>query len=346
MVTVEMSDDATDTPSRVETQPTIHHRREDGDSAADVETTERLRDQVRRLENKNQRLQQQYESTQQSRSRQTVIGLAVVGGLAAGAAYLVPSAQEVLFTIAATGLFAAVLAYTLTPDRFVPVDIGEGIYESLALNEQAVADELGLSNTRVYATTNVGPRLFVPEIDAYDRAVVDGQGDGDVTHRLSEPFVVSDLASQSGLALRPTARTLLSSFTDDHGNTLPENPADAAVALQEGVTEVFELARKVTVDVDAADGRVTFAVKGQLFGPLTRFDHPVASFFGAGLAEALSQPIELSVEETDAGSFVTCRWAVDAAADVESESESESESEPDAESTSATDTADDVTASQ
>lgn len=342
-----MSNDATDTPSATETQPTIHHRRDGEDGAVGTETTERLRDQVRRLENRNRRLQQQYESTQQSRSRQTVIGLAVVGGLAAGAAYLVPSAQEVLFTIAATGLFAAVLAYTLTPDQFVPVDIGEGIYESLSLNEQAVADELGLSNTRVYAATDVGMRLFVPEIDAYDRAVVQAQAaDGDVRHRLSEPFVVSELASQSGLSLRPTARTLLSSFTDDHGNTLPEDPADAAVALQEGVTDVLELARDVTVDVDPADGRVTFAVSGQLFGPMTRFDHPVASFFGVGLAQALSQPIELSVEETDDGSFVTCWWAVDAAAGGESEAEPEPESELDAESTSATDTADDVTASQ
>ncbi|WP_136592387.1 hypothetical protein [Salinigranum halophilum] len=297
-----MSEDRVNRSVPTDSVPATDSRRSDGEPIDD------LQDEIRRLRQKNRRLREKYEETQQTRTLQTVLGLAAVGLLAGVTAIVVPSTQEVLFTIAATGLFAAVLTYTLTSDRFVPVEVGEGIYESLSYNEQAIANSLGLSEVRVYVPTDFGPRLFVPEIDAYNRSVTELRGDTDTVHQLREPFVVSELASESGLSLRPTASTLLSTFSEQRGNSLPSEPTEAVVVLAEGATDVLELAREVQTDVDARSGRATFEVQGQLFGPLTRFDHPVTSFFGAGLTKALSKPVEVSLSETDDGPFVICQW--------------------------------------
>jgi hypothetical protein len=286
----------------------------DGENAADDDTREALVEEVnalraraRRLEEENDRLREQYASVRESRYTRTALGLAGVGVVFGLAGLVVTSAQEVLFAIAAAGLFGAVLTRYLTPERFVPHDVSEGLFAVFAENEAAIASQLGLSTTRVYLTTDRGPRLFVPEVDAYDRSLLDD------TAAFDDPLVVDDSAARSGLVLRPSADPLLHSLGADRefGST----PTAAAETLAETVTEVFELATHVESTKDPDENRLVFEVTDSLFGSPTRFDHPVVSLFGAGLASALETPVTVDVttaaRDGTPTTLVTCRWSTD-----------------------------------
>jgi hypothetical protein len=268
---------------------------------------------VRRLEDENDRLREQYARVRSSRYARTSLGLAAVGVVAGLAALVVTDAQEVLFTIAATGLFAAVLTRYLTPERFVPREIGEGMFATLSANEAGIAAQLGLSSTRIYLVTDSGPRLFVPEVDAFDRDLLDESA------ALTQPLVVGDTATRSGLALRPVADPLLRELESTQRSDLPSTPHDAATTLAEAVTDVFELATAVETNVIAAQRTAIFQVTEPLYGSTASFDHPVVSVFGVGLAEALETPVEVDVEPVDrrdrATALVTCRWRPDARGD-------------------------------
>lgn len=286
----------------------------DGETTTDDDTREALveeanalRARVRRLEEENDRLREQYAGVRESRYARTALGLAGVGVVFGLAGLVVTSAQEILFAVAATGLFGAVLTRYLTPERFVPHDVSEGLFAVFAENEAALASQLGLSTTRVYLTTDRGPRLFVPEVDAYDRSLLDDP------EAFDDPLVVSDSAARSGLALRPSADPLLHSLDADHefGST----PTDAAETLAEAVTEVFELATHVESTTDPDENRLVFEVTDSLFGSPTRFDHPVVSLLGVGLASALETPVAVEVTTAERNgtptTLVTCRWAGD-----------------------------------
>jgi hypothetical protein len=272
---------------------------------------------VRRLEDENDRLREQYARVRSSRYARTSFGLAAVGVVAGLAALVVTDAQEVLFTIAATGLFAAVLTRYLTPERFIPREIGEGMFATLSANEAGIAAQLGLSSTRIYLVTDSGPRLFVPEVDAFDRDLLDG------STTLTQPLVVGDTATRSGLALRPVADPLLRELEPTQRSDPPSTPHEAATTLAEAVTDVFELATAVETNVLPAQRTAIFQVTEPLYGSPTSFDHPAVSVFGAGLAEALDTPVEVDVESGDqrdrTTALVTCRWEPDARGDDDSD---------------------------
>lgn len=280
------------------------------DRTGEVTDPDALRTRVRRLEDENERLRRKYAAARERRYRDTATGLAAVGAVFGIAGLVVTSAQEVLFAIAAAGLFGAVLTRYLTPEQFVPLDMGVGIYTTMAENEAAVADQLGLSSTRLYLSTPRGLRLFVPEVEAYDESVLDDPDE------LAAPLVVSDRAARSGLSVRPVAATLLDRFAEQHRGSLPSTPRDAVVTLGEGVTDALELAGGVEPDLDSAEGRVTFSLTDPLFGDVTRFDHPVASFLASGLARSLDTPVSVDVVVTERDGretpLVTCRWNPDA----------------------------------
>lgn len=276
----------------------------DGESDGEV-ADENLRARLRRLEEENDRLRREYVGARESQYGRTALGLAVVGLGFGLAGFVVTSAQEILFTLAATGLFGAVLTRFLTPETFIPLDIGEGIYATFADNEASLASQLGLSGARVYLTTERGPRLFVPEVEAYDRSLLDVDGE------LANPLVVGEGASRSGLSVRPAGEPLLRAFEKQYRRDLPATPSEAVPTFEEGVTDALELAVGVDSDFDAGAGRATFEFREQLFGSPTRFDHPIGSFLGTGLATALDTPVEVDVKSTrrdETTMFVTCRW--------------------------------------
>lgn len=244
--------------------------------------------------------------SEKSRHTRTAFMLAVVGIAFGAMGFIVASAREILFTLAATGLFGAVLTRFLTPQQLVPIDIAEGIYSTLALNELSFVEQMGLSSTRVYATTESGLRLFVPEVDTYDRSLfsTDEGVDG--------PYISGETESRSGLVLRPVAEPLLRGFEERQDGTFSSVPEEAALTLSEGLTHSLEFASSVKTDLDTDDGRVTFEVVEFLLGPSTQFDHPVVSFLGAGLATALDVPIDVEVTNPRQGDkermIVTCQW--------------------------------------
>jgi hypothetical protein len=107
----------------------------------------------------------------------------------------------------------------------------------------------------------------------------------------------------------------LRTFDDQRGEPLPTEPREAVSILREGVTDGLELASDADVDLDSDDGRVTFSLHNAMYGDVTRFDHPIPSFLGCGLARALNAPVTVDVttteKEGETTALVTCRWEPD-----------------------------------
>jgi hypothetical protein len=253
---------------------------------------------IETLEAENERLRTAVEAAQRRQYRRTAVGLLVVGVLALGGAYAFPSLRTVLIALGGTGVFGAVLTYFLTPERFVAASVGEQIYGTLADNEAAIVDDLDLRGDPVVVPTegDAAPaRLYVSVTDS---------GGIPESGSLSEPFVAGD---HPGISLAPTGVPLYESIEDAAG-TLPESPGDIAATVGDALVEQFELVDGVQTDVEP--GRATLTVSGSAYGPIDRFDHPVASAFAATLAVELDESV--TVEVDDGGErgdwLVTCRW--------------------------------------
>jgi hypothetical protein len=253
---------------------------------------------IETLEAENERLRTAVEAAQRRQYRRTAVGLLVVGLLALGGAYLLPTLRTVLIALGGTGVFGAVLTYFLTPERFVAASVGEQIYGTLADNEAAIVDDLDLRGDPVVVPTegDAAPtRLYVSVTDS------DGLPESGA---LSEPFVAGD---QPGISLAPTGVPLYESIGDAAG-TLPESPGDIAATVGDALVEQFELVDGV--QTDAEPGRATLTVSGSAYGPVDRFDHPVASVFATTLAVELDEPVTIEVDDGgERGDWlVTCRW--------------------------------------
>ena len=269
--------------------------------ATEIDSTaaEDLLAQVELLQTENRRLREAYASAWRSRYRRAAIGLALVGVTAVAAGAVFPAGREVLFVLGATGLFGGLLTYYLTPERFVAADVGERVYRALATNEEAVVDELGLRDERVYlpAADATGPRLFVPQ-----------RAEFEFPEARSRTFVTDD--ASRGLLLTPTGAGLYEAFESGVVGSPDSTPGVLAAQLADALVAQFELARSVESDVDLENQRVTFAVSGGAFEPLDRIDNPIASFLTVGVASGLDRPVALEVSAGDARAdwLVTCRW--------------------------------------
>ena len=256
---------------------------------------------VARLEAENRRLRAEAARIRQTRNRRTAAGLAAVGVVAALAALAFPDARPVLFALAGTGLFAAVLTVYLAPGRFVAADVGESAYDAHAASVEALIDELGLADRRVYVPRDDGAvRLFLPQ--HVDYVLPDGTD-------LEPLFVVTDDPAERGVSLRPTGVPLFEELRRALSGPLSGEAGPLADQLADGVVEAFELARRATPD--AGDGRVTVGVAGSAFGDVARVDHPVASLLGVGLAAGLDRPVVVETQSTEDDVLVTCRWSTD-----------------------------------
>lgn len=263
------------------------------------------------LREENRRLRAAYRQAQRTTYRRTAVGFVAVGVLAAIGGIVFPDARTVLFALAGTGLFAAVLTYYLTPERFVAAGVAHDVYGALADAGDRLVDELGLAAHRLYVPAD-DPHtawLYVPQRDAYDRPDPDALG---------SLFVLGDDDRSRGVSLRPTGAALFETFAETLAGPLADDPGPLATQLADGVVEQFELATSVRADVsrldeeasDAPGGRVvSFGVSNPTIASLERFDHPVQSFLAVGLARGLDAPVavETTPAEGDRADYVvTC----------------------------------------
>lgn len=270
----------------------------------DVSTAEylELAAQVELLTEENERLRTEYARSRQSQYRKTALGLGTVGLIAGVAGLLFAESRDVLFVLAGTGLFGGVLTHYLTPGQFVAADVGERVYAGLAANQAAIAAELGLGDERVYLPDDDRDQvsLFVPRHREFE-----------LPDAKAGPIVTEE--GSRGLLLETTGERLFDEFERGLTGELAETPGALTTQLTDGLVESLELARSADPDVDPETGRATIAITESAFGDVSRFDHPIASFFAVGFATGLGRPVSLEVEPGDerADWLVTCRWKHD-----------------------------------
>lgn len=280
------------------------------DSFADDDDELELAARVEVLSEENRRLREEYARARRSRFRRAALGLAGVGLLATAGAVAFPAVRTVLLALGGTGLFAAVLSYYLTPERFLSASVSEAAYGALATNGASVAADLGLQDTHVYVPTGTAAddrssvKLFVPQRTNYE--IPDDEA-------LDSALVVTPESDSRGLSLEPTSGALVREFRTALTGELSDQPGVLAQQLADALVEQFELVDAADPEADSEANRVSVAVDGSAFGPVDRFDHPVASFVAAGLAIGVGYPVTVDVIEGEerADHLVTCRWDVE-----------------------------------
>ena len=271
-----------------------------------VSEQERLAGEVALLETENEQLRTEYARLQQTQYRQTAIALVGVGLVAALGGLLLPSARTVLLALGGTGVFLGVLTYYLSPERFLSASVGRAVYETTASNQAGIVAELGLSEARLYVPVGEADvRLYVPASPSEPLP--------DDDDALGERFVVTDEAR--GVAFEPSGQALLADIEQALTDDLGSEPAAVARQLREALVEQFELVdsaeQSVPDESDREAGELTVGVEGSAYGPLERFDHPVASVLAVGLARALDAPVAVAVDPDGndrVDATVTCRW--------------------------------------
>lgn len=273
-------------------------------------SAEELTAQLDLLAEENARLRSEYQRARQVKYQRTAIGFVICGVLAGLAGLLFPAEQTVLFALAGTGVFAAILIYYLTPERFVAAAVSEQVYTATADWGDTLQSELGLQETPIYVPVETtvedrgAPvRLFLPQHTDYSL---------DDSRSLDTGFVIPEDETGRGLALQPTGATLYAEF-ESQTSGIPETPSEISSQLTDGLVESFELAETVTFEVDSDRSGLTFAITGSSFGAVGRFDHPIQSFLAVGLAVGLNQPITVEQQSVDADDDrfdyrIHCSW--------------------------------------
>jgi len=291
------------------------------DEGKEALSREALRVEIERLQERNDRLQQDYSRARQAEHRRTAVGLAVVGLVALAGAGFLPALREVLVVLGAGGLFGAVLVFYLAPEQFVAAEVTRDVYSAMNRDRVALASELNLSNHQVYVPLSESGspvRLFIPQYD--DFAVPDSE-------ELDLPLVVPSDEKARGVTFTPTGRYLYESFVETVSGTADSGPETLATQLGEALSEQFALVDRITVS--GGDGKLTVALGDNMYGPPGKLDHPVASVVGVGVARAVGRPVETDAERVQQGRFdylVTYRWG-EQSADAEAEAEDGTEAQ-------------------
>lgn len=260
------------------------------DRTADNEVSD-LRAQLDFLEEENRRLRAEYARAKQTQYRRTAGAFLGLGVVSLVAGVLFPAVRTVLIAVGATGVFAAVLLYFLTPERFVAASVGERVYRTLANNYTTLAADLGLSEKRVYLPLDTdanASRLFVPQHSQYDIPDSDA---------LDLPFVVTDSESERGLSLRPVGQELFDEFERALSGQLADDPRTVADQLTDALLQQFELIESASVDGD--DGQLSIGLSGVAYSSPDRFDHPAVSLLAVGLAHTTDAPVTVEVTDGD-----------------------------------------------
>lgn len=267
------------------------------ESVSESDTPEALETRVAVLEAENRQLREEYARARQTTYRRTAVSLFVVGLLGIAGGLVFPEARTVLFALGGTGIFAGVLTYFITPERFISAQIGGRIFETVRADREATIDELGLLGEPVYVPGET-VRLFVPR--EADAPLPEPIADLDL-------FVVPEDPTTGGVAFHPTGVPLFEEFTDTLDQSLGTTPQSTAPVIADALVDVFELADSVESAVDTDTQRITFEISGAGLGDPTAIDHPIASFLAVSLVETLTEPVTVTVTE-DAPLTVTCRY--------------------------------------
>ncbi|WP_199723124.1 bZIP transcription factor [Halobellus sp. Atlit-38R] len=271
----------------------------------DRELRAELQARIELLEEENHRLRQEYQRARQTQYQRTALGLAGSGIVAALIAFVFPSAQQILLTLGAIGIFGAVLTYYLTPEQFISSDVSARISAALASNEAALSGQLGLTDTRVYVPTGerIPAKLFVPQHTEHQLPDVEA---------LSSLLVVTETPHERGVAFEPTGGRLFREFEQMRTGPLADQPAELVSQLTTAVRDGFELADSTEADVVIKDGRASIEVTGSAYDG-SQFDNPIASFLAVGVAVGLDTPVRVeTTASNDPGTFtVTCLWDLD-----------------------------------
>ncbi|WP_050052168.1 hypothetical protein [Halostagnicola sp. A56] len=209
---------------------------------------------------------------------------------------------QIFIVLGATGIFAGLLTYFLTPEQFVAASVGERVYAACASRETTIAEELGLQGESVYIPREEGEatQLFVP-LDA-DYSLPD-------EHR--GPLVLE--SETRGLLVETTGGALFKDFEQTVSGELSTRPNNLAVQLCDGLVDGFELATRAEPDIDTENHRITVAITESAYGAVDRFDHPISSFLAVGFAIGLDQPVRLTINRGGERSdwLVTCEYNID-----------------------------------
>lgn len=253
---------------------------------------EELVAQVELLRARNRRLYEEYVRQQRETYRNTALGLVGVALLAFGGAVVLPLLRELLVALGATGVFAAVLTYYVTPDHVLTGATGDRVYGAFADNAASLVRQLGLSDSRVYVPTGSPEtaRLFVPQYDDFELPA---------STALESPLVVTERERERGLSLSPTGAALFREFERTLAEPLGSVPGDAVPQLCDGLTETLELAETVEGASETGDREASFRVSDPVWGDVDRIDHPVPSFLAVGCAVALDVPVAVDVVPVD-----------------------------------------------
>lgn len=279
----------------------------DTGTASDADTTESesalggadstdLRTRLAVLEAENRQLRDEYARARQATYRRTALGLFVVGAVGVLGGLIFADARTVLFALGGTGVFAGVLTYVLTPERFVSARIGARVVQALRADRDAIISELGLAGEPVYVPAD-DVRLFVPRRASTPLPAVSA---------LTDLFVIPESPDRGGVAFHPTGEPLFEEFDASRPRSVDPTPHAVAQAVADALVELFELADGVACDVDTETNRITFEIDGADLGDPTGIDHPIPSFLSVGLARMLDASVRVDVREDPL--TITCRY--------------------------------------
>lgn len=256
------------------------------------------------LREENRRLRDSYARAKRATFRRTAVGFFVVGGLSLVAAVLFPALQTIFVAFGGTGVFAGIVTFYLTPERFVSASVSDTVFDTLTDVEQHIVRELELQTETVYVPTASRPettaRLFVPQHVEYTVPDVD---------QLGELFVTSDVEGEQGVSFPPTGDRLYTELERTMSGELSDDPEAIAMTLTAALSEQFELVDDTTIETDSGNRHASIAVDNPAYGDINQLDHPVVSLLAVGFATGLDRPVTVETRDDDRFSgVVTVSW--------------------------------------
>ncbi|KAA9397839.1 hypothetical protein Har1130_06880 [Haloarcula sp. CBA1130] len=252
----------------------------------------------------NRRLRESYAHAKRATFRRTATGFFAVGGLSLIASFVFPTLQTIFIAFGGTGVFAGIVTFYLTPERFVSASVSDTVFDTLADVEQHLIRELELQTEAVYVPTTARPEtnacLFVPQHVEY--AVPDPEQLGDL-------FVTSGTEAEQGISLCPTGDRLYAEFAETMSGKFGSDPDAIATQLAAALSEQFELVDDTTIETDGENRTASIAIDNPAFGDIHQLDHPIVSLLAVGFATGLGRPVTVDTRDDERFSaVVTVSW--------------------------------------